>query len=76
MFGIEIALAQMLIAQHEREHFQKRLMELPEDQRPAYEKAYRELKERQYKEATVERRHQELCQAIRDSRPRSIGLFL
>lgn len=76
MFGIESIMAQVMLAQQEQEHFRKRLMELPEAERPAYEKAYRDMKERQYKEATIERRHQELCRAIRDSRPRGFGIFL
>lgn len=76
MFGIEIAIAQLMIAQYECEAFQKRLMALPEAERPAYEKAYRELQEKRYIEAVAERRHQELCQAIRDSRLRGFGVFL
>lgn len=76
MFGIEIVMSQIILAQHEREDFQKKLMSLPEAERPAYERAYRDMKERQHKEATIERRHQELCQAIRDSRPLGIGFFL
>jgi len=76
MFGIELVIGQLLIAQHEREAFQKALAAMPEELRPAFEKAHREMLEKRYQEAVAERRHRELCQAIRDSRPRGIGLFL
>lgn len=76
MFGIELAMAQLMIAQHEREAFKKALAAMPEHMQPAFEKAHREMLEKRHQEATAERRHRELCDAIRDSRPRGIGLFL
>jgi hypothetical protein len=75
-YFIDIAVAILLEQEYEQQAFQKALAALPEDQRWEFEKAYLEKQEKRRQEAEIERRHQELCEAIRDSRPRGVGIFL
>lgn len=83
MFGIEGAINALICAQamyeHEREaekRFAESIAHLPADQQAYAIRIRREVKERMKREAVIERRHQELCAAIRDARPRGIGIFL
>lgn len=82
MFGImEAANAlqwAMAMREHEREsekRFAESIAHLPPEQQAMAIKLRQDAKEKLAKEAEIERRHQELCRAIRESRPRGIGLF-
>ncbi len=78
MFGIyeAIAAAQAFQAvQADEMHFWRSIRDLPADAQAKLIEERRVLKEKIQQESTAERRHQELCRAIRGSRVRGIGLF-
>lgn len=77
MFGFEVAAAvlQWQAQRHEEESFLRYLNSLPEDQRADACRVRREAKEKARREAIEERRHRELCDAIRSTRMSGFGLF-
>ena len=82
MFGVYEAISalhwSLAMQEHEREaekRFAASIADLPADQQAELIRVRSEAKEKARREREIERRHQELCQAIRDSRPRGLGLF-
>lgn len=82
MFGVLEAVTAIHWAQAMREHeqeserrFVESIAHLSPEQQASAILVRKEVKERLRQEAEIERRHRELCKAIRDSRPRGIGLF-
>lgn len=71
--GIGAAVAQLAL--QEEATFQRAVAELPEAERASFIADYRAKQEKRRVEAIAERRHQELCRAIRDSKRRGFGVF-
>lgn len=70
MFGLTNVLYSVMLAQAERQsevHFYASVQGLPEDERHARVQYYLEAKEKSRLEAIAERRHQELCAAIKEA---------
>jgi len=71
MFGSEMMialnLAQAAISAHEEMYFNQLLANSPLEIRAAMQKERAEKKEKERQEAAINRRHTELCEAIRDS---------
>lgn len=59
----------------EEEAFRTMLANAPIEHHAALIEARRVRQEEQERYATEERRHRELCRAIRDSRPHGLGIF-
>lgn len=76
-FGIAYASAVLAyeIEWHREECFRKYLASLPEHMRPTAIKQHEEAREKERLERTADRRHQELCDAIRSTRARGFGIF-
>jgi hypothetical protein len=69
------AIAAIELQRHIAGQREKALDGLPQEQAEAMREKWRAEDAAAAQRATEERRHQELCQAIRDSRPRGIGVF-
>ena len=74
-FDVGYAFALMEAHQREEREFARRLSEMPIEQQTEAIRIRNEIKAKIAQEAKEERRHQELCRAIRDSRPRGLGIF-
>lgn len=78
MFGTEIAAAVMYAAEMARkqEECEREAIEaLPVEMQADAWAAKRVRDKKRAVEATAERRHREMCQAVRDSRPSAVGGF-
>lgn len=80
MFGdiwgaIALAKLRMDIEIADQKAFEAYLETIPPEAREAARADRAAKKERDRQEAIAERRHQELCRAIRDSRLHGIGMF-
>lgn len=72
MFDVAlIAICELQYHMAEEQAFQERLATMTFDERVIA----LQLRKEERKERTIERRHQELCRAIRDSRPSGLGIF-
>lgn len=72
MFGAELAIAQIvmaqiMMAQAERDYFEKSIKDLPEDMKRDLRTKREAEREKARQEATAERRHREMCDAIRST---------
>lgn len=74
-FDVGYAIAMMEALRREELEFARRIAEMPIEQQAEAIRIRNEIKAKIAQEAKEERRHQELCRAIRDSRPRGIGIF-
>jgi hypothetical protein len=63
-------------ARQEEARFTASIAGLPPEQQDLAIRFRREAMAKLAEEVKIERRHEELCQAIRDSRPRGVGIFL
>lgn len=68
-------LAQMEAERQYEARFMAMVQTLPVEQQQAAVLAHRQVQEKARREALEERRHQELCRAIRSVRPSGIGIF-
>lgn len=69
--------ARLEVEQERKQHelFMDSIKHLPVERRSELIKEREEMKEKIRQEMKEERRHRELCSAIRMSRPRGIGIF-
>lgn len=65
--GLGHTIAVLEAEKRERQYFEKSLEGLPPEEQTTRRKAREELREKMRQEATAERRHQELCNAIRST---------
>jgi hypothetical protein len=75
VIGMQAALAQIEAERQYEAHVMARIGELPIEQRHDAVVAFLQAKEKARLEAIEERRHREICAAIRSTRPTGFGVF-
>lgn len=78
IYGVLAAMQSIELARLEQEReraFYAHVETLPPEMRYDAVRRYTEAKEKARLESIAERRHQELCEAIRSTRPKGLGIF-
>ena len=75
VLGVQMAMAAFEAERQYEMHFMQMVKTLPIEQQASAIQARRQAQEKRRLEALEERRHRELCDAIRSVRPSGLGLF-